>query len=169
MACYTQLPVSLYWPSQPQEWTPSSRGCWRVEGEISDIDSFTQEYHNVSKYIKICYQGCHTATRLTLTVPSVVNPINLLHIYMPMVMRGLRCRFRLRKREMGLSVMIINKVQKITVSHWYLDDASLIEIFFLQATQYLLLTKGWVLPTQTLKQILIIHYKCTSKKYTLVT
>ena len=26
---------------------------------------------------------------LTLTVPSLVNPIDLLHIYMPMVMRGL--------------------------------------------------------------------------------
>ena len=26
---------------------------------------------------------------LTLTVPNLVNPIDLLHIYMPMVMRGL--------------------------------------------------------------------------------
>ena len=26
---------------------------------------------------------------LTVTVPSLVNPIDLLHIYMPMVMRGL--------------------------------------------------------------------------------
>ena len=30
---------------------------------------------------------------LTLTVPSLVNPIDLLHIYMPMVMRGLKCHF----------------------------------------------------------------------------
>ena len=47
-------------------------------------------YQGYANNVNIGYKITNDWRRLTFTVPSLVNPIDLLHIYMPMVMRGLK-------------------------------------------------------------------------------
>ena len=80
--------------------------CWQ---SFADKDPFSQPkcdlkiIWSVGKGSEIFQENSHlfsvppesicvhaSIVKLTLTVPSLVNPIDLLHIYMPMVMRGLR-------------------------------------------------------------------------------
>ena len=64
---------------------------WRYcKGEHTWYNCSTLTVPSIVHYIDLLHIGMPLVMRgLTLTVPSLVNPIDLLHIYMPMIIRGL--------------------------------------------------------------------------------